>query len=100
MTTDRLRAWLRIARLSDSFKACFCEKDGTLTKDGERVLRELGKFAGFNRSPLRVSPISRTVDPLASMVSIGRAETVRRIWQLIELDPAKHPNLKDIHDDA
>ncbi len=98
-TSERWRARLRILRLSDAYKACFCNPDGTLTVEGERVLRDLGKFANLYGSPLKVSPISRAVDPLASMVAIGRAEAVRRVWGLIEMDPAKHPSLKEPEDD-
>lgn len=94
-----LKRRARIFRLSNAYKACFCDADGKLTAEGERVLRDLGKFAGFYKSPLRVSPISRTVDPLASMVSVGRAELVRRVWGFIDLDPEKHPSLKEPDDD-
>lgn len=99
MTADRWRARLRLLRLSDAYKACFCDEAGKLTPEGERVLRDLGKFAGFYSSPVKVSPISRTVDPLASMVSAGRAEVVRRVWGLIDLDPTKHPSLKEPDED-
>lgn len=99
MASDKWRARLRLLRLSDAYKACFCDKAGNLTPEGERVLRDLGKFANLYGSPVKVSPITRTVDPLASMVSAGRAEVVRRVWGLIDLDPTKHPSLKEPEDD-
>lgn len=99
MASDKWRARLRLLRLSDAYKACFCGPDGKLTPEGERVLRDLGKFSTFNGSPVRVSPITRTIDPLASMVSAGRAEVVRRVWGLIDLDPTKHASLKEPEDD-
>jgi hypothetical protein len=99
MTSERWKARLRLWNLSAAYKACFCDKDGKLTPEGERVLRDLGKFAGYYGSPVKVSPISRTVDPLASMVSAGRAEVVGRVWGLIDLDPTKHPSLKEPEDD-
>lgn len=100
MTPDKWRARLRLFRLSDAYKACFLDKDtGELTPEGERVLRDLGKFANFYGSPVKLSPVTRTIDPLASMVSAGRAEVVRRVWGLIDLDPTKHAGLKEPEDD-
>lgn len=99
MTPDKWRARLRLLRLSDAYKACFCDEAGKLTPEGARVLRDLGKFANFYGSPVKVSPISRTVDPLASMVSAGRAEVVRRVWGLIDLDPTSHSSIKEPEDD-
>jgi hypothetical protein len=94
--SERLKAQLNLWNLSAAYKACFCDPTtGELTKSGQRVLRDLAHYAGLYRSPVRVSPISRQVDPLATMVATGRAEVVRRAMAYIELDPTTHALMKD-----
>lgn len=93
--SQRLRAQLNLINLSAAYKLCFCDREGNLTKAGERVLRDIVSFGGFNRSPVRVSPISRQIDPLATMVATGRAEVVRRVVDFIQLDPSTHHLMKD-----
>jgi|ERR1044071_8542868 hypothetical protein len=87
-----IRAKLNLIRLSEAYKRCFCDPEtGELTKDGERVLRDLSHFGHVHKSPLMRSPVSQTVDTHASMVAIGRAEVVRRVWAYVKLDPYAHP---------
>lgn len=99
MTSERWKARLRLLRLSDSYRACFCDELGKLTPDGERVLRDLGKFCHMDRSTLKVSPVTRSVDTHATAAAEGRRDVARRIWAYIELRPEDHPSLKDPEDD-
>ena len=99
-TAERLRAQLNLINLSAAYKACFCDPEtGEVTKAGARVLRDLVNFGSTNRSPVRVSPVSRQIDPLATMVATGRAEVVRRVLAYIELDPSSHHLMKDANDE-
>lgn len=94
--SQRVRARLRLGRLSDSYKACFCDPEtGDLTEHGARVLRDLGRHAHLYQSPLKVSPVTRVVDPVATGAAIGRGEVLRRIWALIRLDPNTHPTMTE-----
>ncbi len=99
MTSEKWRALLRLNRLSDSYKRCFCDEDGNLTPDGERVLRDLGKFCHLYTSTLKVSPVTRCVDTHATAAAEGRRDVARRVWAYIELRPESHPTLKDSTDD-
>lgn len=85
--------------MSDSYKACFCDEVGNLTEHGARVLRDLGKFCHMNTSTLKVSPITRTVDTVAMGAAEGRRDVARRIWGYIELDPNRHPSMKESDDE-
>lgn len=99
LTPERRRAWLRLIRLSDAYKACFCDKSGALTPSGARVLRDLQRYSGLDRSPLKVSPLTRTVDTHATAVAIGRSEAVRRIWRMVDMNPNTHPAMKESDDE-
>lgn len=94
--SQRIKAQLNLFNLSAAYKKCFCDPEtGQLTKAAERVLRDLGAFSSLNKSPLRVSPVSRQVDTHATCTAIGRSESVQRIWSFIRLDPSTHPLMKD-----
>jgi hypothetical protein len=98
--SQRLRAQLKLGRLTASYKACFCDREtGNLTEHGARVLRDLGAYSNLYKSPLKVSPISRQTDPMATGAAIGRAEVVRRVWALIRLDPNTHPTMTQKDDE-
>lgn len=99
MTSERWKARLRLLRLSDAYKECFCDKAGNLTPAAERVLRDLGKFCHMDTSTLKVSPVSRSVDTHAMAAAEGRRDVARRVWAYIELDPLKHPTLKEPDDE-
>ena len=99
MTDQRWRQRLRLLNLSSSYKACFCDEAGNLTEHGRRVLKDLGKFCHLYSSTVKVSPISRTVDPIAMGVAEGRRDVARRVWAYIELDPNTHPHMKESDDD-
>ncbi len=99
MTSERWKARLRLLRMSDAYKACFCNKDGTLTEAGRRVLRDLGKFCHVDTSTLKVSPITRSVDTHAMAAAEGRRDVARRVWAYIELRPEDHPTMKEPDDE-
>lgn len=99
MTSERWKARLRLFRLSDAYKACFCDEQGRLTEAGERVLRDLGKFCHVHTSTLKVSPVTRSVDTHAMAAAEGRRDVARRLWAYIELRPEDHASLKEPEDD-
>lgn len=96
MLEEKRRALFALFNQSAAYKACFCDpQTGEITKAGARVLRDLVRFSGLNRSPVKVSPVSRSIDTHATMVSAGRAEVVRRVLDYIHIDPSTHHLMKD-----
>lgn len=93
-----LRAKLNLINLSAAYKACFCDDDGELTKQGARVLRDLGHFGCVDRTILHRAPVSMQIDPLLSMAAEGRRDVVRRVWRYIKLDPNTHPMMQQKDD--
>lgn len=89
-----LRAKLNLFNLSAAYKACFCDKDGNLTPQGARVLRDLGHYGCIDRTIMHRAPGSMQIDPLLSMAAEGRREVVRRVWRFIKLDPNTHPMMQ------
>ena len=92
--SNLLRAKLNLINLSAAYKECFCDENGELTKAGARVLRDLGHFACMERTTLHMAPVTRTVDPLMTMVAEGRRGTVQRVWKFLRLDPTTHPMMQ------
>ena len=54
----------------------------------DAVLADLNKFCRGNSAPVVVSPISRTVDPIATGIAIGRQEVWHRIHQHLNMSDA------------
>ena len=75
----------RILNRKRSYRRLFLGDDGDLTESGRIVLGDLKKFCRGDQSTTMVSPISRTVDPLASMQAEGRREVYTRIIQMLHL---------------
>lgn len=76
-----------IARRQGAYKRLFLAESGQVGADALFVLADLRSFCHHNRSTLKVSPITRTVDPLATMIAEGRREVILRIFGYLELDP-------------
>lgn len=100
MSEQHTRAFLNLVNLSAAYKACFCDKEtGELTKAGERVLRDLSHHGHLFKSVLKISPVTRMTDPVATGAAEGRRDIVRRIWAYIRMDPYKHPMMTRTNDD-
>lgn len=65
-------------------RAMLCD-DGTLNENGKRIMADLKEFCRGERSTTMVSPVSRTVDPIASAHAEGRREVYDRIKQMLYL---------------
>lgn len=80
--SDRLRRKLS-RRLS--YKDCFLTPGGELTDAGRAVIKDLARFCGPYRSSIQTSPITRTVDPIATGVAEGRREVFNRIMAILKV---------------
>lgn len=56
-----------------------------LTRSGDIVVRDLARFCGAYHSTVKVSPITGTMDPLASAVAQGRREVWLRLQASLRL---------------
>jgi hypothetical protein len=83
--TERVRRLLR--RMHD-YAACFkTSPRGELTDSGARVLADMARYCGAYDTTVKVSPISRSIDPLASAVAEGRRQAYLYLLKNIRLDP-------------
>lgn len=71
------------------------------TPEGNEVLRDLAKFCRATDTCTQVSPVSRTVDPYATMQAAGRQEVFHRIMWHLGLDEKDilKITLKELSDD-
>lgn len=84
---ENLAARLRnILRRRSHYRACFLADDGkTPTAAGERVLMDLARFCGAYRSSAKRSPVTRTMDPIATAQAEGRREVWLRLQAMLSL---------------
>lgn len=82
-----------------SYKAVFMP-GGQLTVASETVLADLRKFCRATGTPAVVSPLSQTVDPIATGIAIGRLEVWHRIAQNLHLSDADLYRLVDQNDNG
>lgn len=78
----------------NAYNAVFKE-GGELTENGRRVLRDLAKFCRAHDTVTQVSPITRQVDPLATLQAEGRREVFLRIMWHLKLTDADLIALKE-----
>lgn len=80
--SDRIRRKLS-RRLS--YRDCFLTPGGELTPAGHDVIKDLARFCGPYRSSLKVSPVTRTIDPIATAAQEGRREVFLRILAILKV---------------
>jgi len=68
-----------------SMRACFCNPDGSLTRDGELVLKYLSAYC----QPVAVIGSDGRVDQAATMTRIGRNEVLNYISKALSVDEAR-----------
>lgn len=69
----------KILHKKASYRRMFLDADGNLTPDAVIVLDDLRKFCRATGSTVVVSPVSKTIDPLAMAMAEGRREVWNRI---------------------
>ena len=94
-----IELFYRMTGRRNAYRACFCDRDGKLTKAGRLVLEDLQRFCRTNQSTVVVSPVSRVIDTHATMVAEGRREVFNRLHYYLNLtDEALH-SIKDRSDE-
>jgi len=89
---ERLLAKIRKRRYA--YRRLFLGDNG-LNGDGQTVLADLAKFCRANASTAVVSPISRSVDPIATAMAEGRREVWLRIMAHLHLEDRAVINLEE-----
>lgn len=78
-----------LAKLRDRiFKQRNAYRDTFNGPAGKQVLADLAQFCRARQTPAVVSPVTQTIDPIATGVAIGRLEVWHRIVQNIHLSDA------------
>lgn len=84
-------------KLQRCYKACFCDAEGKLTHDGERVLADLRE-----QSKLFASGVRRTAAGVVDKDNLleleGRRQIVLRVLNALELDPIGIARLVEVDD--
>lgn len=79
--------WLeRLKRKRLAYLRTLCDEAGKPHIEAATMLRDLKRFCGINKGGIVVSPISRTVDPHATMYRAGMRDVYLRIAAMINLD--------------
>lgn len=84
----------KLRRRKYAYRRLFLGEDG-LNADGQVVLADLAKFCRANSSTAIVSPVSRSVDPIAMAMAEGRWEVWLRIAAHLHIDDRVIFNLNE-----
>ena len=69
----------RVLRKKLAYRRTFMDDQGELTAEAQLVLNDLRKFCRATGSTMVLSPVSKTIDPLAMAMAEGRREVWNRI---------------------
>lgn len=75
----------KLRRRRYAYRRLFFGENG-LNADGQIVLADLAKFCRANNSTAIVSPVSRSVDPIAMAMAEGRREVWLRLMAHLHID--------------
>jgi hypothetical protein len=75
----------KIQKRRYAYRRLFLGEDG-LSADGQIVLTDLSKFCRAVSSTAVISPVSRSVDPIAMAMAEGRREVWLRIMAHLHID--------------
>jgi hypothetical protein len=76
----------RLARNRLAYIRTFCGDGSDPHPEGQRVLAELRRFCGITKGGLVVSPVSRTVDPYATIYRAALRDVYLHVTAFLTLD--------------
>lgn len=88
----------RILNRKRSYRTLFLDQDGNVAPNAMLVLADLKKFCRASSSTIVVSPVSKTIDPLAMAMAEGRREVWNRIMAHLYIDDKVITQIKDDND--
>ena len=95
MIGNLTKAVRRIINRKQSYRRIFQDAGGAISPDDEIVLADLRRFCRATSTTVTVSPISKTIDPLAMAMAEGRREVWLRIMAHLHIDEKQVFNLED-----
>lgn len=75
-----------VLRRKQAYRLTMMDADGKLHRNAEIMLADLRRFCRVTASTAVVSPVSRTIDPLAMAMAEGRREVWNRIMAHLYVD--------------
>ena len=85
----------RILNRKRCYRRVFLDGDGNLGPDAAVVMADLKKFCRASSSTAMVSPISKSIDPMAMAMAEGRREVWNRLMAHLHIDDKVIAQLKD-----
>jgi len=89
----------KILRRKRSYRRVFLDGDGNLGPEAKVVLGDLRRFCRATSSTMIVSPVSKTIDPLAMAMAEGRREVWNRIQAHLYVNEKQVFQLQESSDD-
>ena len=80
-----LNAFQKLFRRRTAYRQLFLLDNGSPNPNAARVLADLKRFCKAQTSTVYVSPISKTIDPLAMAMAEGRREVWNRIQSHLQI---------------
>lgn len=85
----------RIFMRKQAYRRLFLDQSGNMRPDAEVILADLKRFCRANSSTAMVSPISKSIDPMAMAMAEGRREVWNRLMAFLHLEDKIVLNLTD-----
>ncbi|MCE2660921.1 MAG: hypothetical protein LW854_22255 [Rubrivivax sp.] len=83
----------RVLRRKLAYRRTFMDAEGRLHPSAEIVLADLRRFCRATGSTMVLSPVSKTIDPLAMAMAEGRREVWMRLMAHLHVDEKQVFNL-------
>lgn len=85
----------KILRRKMCYRRVFLDGSGNVGPDAEYVLADLKRFCRATTSTVMVSPVTKTIDPIAMAMAEGRREVWNRIMAHLYLEDKATVELSD-----
>lgn len=89
----------RLLRRRQAYRAIFLDSDAQPNQAARTVLADLRRFCRASSSSAVVSPVTKSIDPMAMAMAEGRREVWNRIQAHLHLDDAVIANLQESHNE-
>jgi hypothetical protein len=98
MIGNMTKAVRRILNRKHAYRSVFLDADGNVNRNAEIVLADLRKFCRATSTTVMVSPVSKSIDPLAMAMAEGRREVWLRLIAHLHIDEKQVFNLEEPND--
>ena len=98
MIGNLTKAVQRVLNRKTAYRRVFFDAEGNISSNAEIVLADLKKFCRGTSSTVMVSPVSKSIDPLAMAMAEGRREVWLRIMVHLHIDEKQVFNLEEPKD--